>query len=427
MRPRAPIGATGLLVGVAVLAVTASCTTGKRSGPARPLAGPTPITIGVLAGLTGQGAVDAAEIHLNVDLAIAQANASGGIAGHPLRAVYADTGGDAQSAVSAAQQLVEQQHASVLIGGVLSAECAALAQEAPQLKVVYLTASGCPTADLTAQRCNTYTFRLMPAGIQVAGPLSKYLSETYGPHWAIIYPDYAYGRTQLQLYESALAAAGADSPLDIAVPLGEQDPSPYLGRLRDDSTISGVINLEEGADLTAVDGMLWESGIADRLPIVFSGNKDQFGGSYPAGVDGFIFASTHLSAPETGGPDKTYEQAFSEQVLKEPQLAEVLGGPGKSVAGQSGYQTYTTMSALRLSMLQVGFTGQSQTPQLIRALESFSALKGPDFPGGDVQMSEADHQGAASLTIARVSGQEEQVLQTVPAQDLPPIGSCKLS
>jgi ABC-type branched-subunit amino acid transport system substrate-binding protein len=426
--PRASIGAAGRLVAIALVTVSAACTTGKGSNAGGQATGPTPITIGVLAGLTGQGAVDAAEMRLNVDLAITQTNASGGIAGHPLQAVYADTGGDAQSAVGEARQLVAQQHASVLVGGVLSAECMALAHEAAQLKVVYMTASGCPTADLTAQHCNAYTFRLMPAGGQVAGPLARYVAGKFGPHWAIIYPDYAFGRTQLQLYQTALTAAGADPPLAIAVPLGEQDPSPYVDRVREDSAVNGVINLEDGADLTAINSALRESGIADRLPIVFSGSKERFGGAYPADVDGFIFATTHLSTPESGGgADKTYEQAFAEQVLKEPQLAELLGGPGKSVAGQSGYQAYATMSALRLSMLDTGFTGSTGTPKLIEALASMEAPEGPDLPGGAVRMNAADHQGAATLSIARVSGQEEQLLQTVPAQDVPSIGSCKVS
>jgi branched-chain amino acid transport system substrate-binding protein len=367
-------------------------------------------------------------MHLNVDLAIAQANALGGIAGHPLRAVYADTGGDAQTAVLEARRLVDQQAASVLVGGALSSECTALAQEAVQLKIVYLTASGCPLPALTAQKCNAYTFRILPAGPQLAQPLMKYAAGAYGARWAIVYPDYAYGRTQRQIFESALAAAGANSSLAIAIPLGEEDPSPFIAGIPTDGSIDGVVNLEDGADLTAVDDALQQSGLSSRLPVIFSGNKERFGGSYPSSVDGFVFATTHLSTPANGGDgDKGYESAFSEQVLKEPQMAGILGGPGKSVAGQSGYQTYAAMSALEHAMNTSGFTKRSDTPRLIGALESLDEPGGPTFPAGAVRMNAADHQGAATLAVARVSGQTEQMLDSVPADQLPTIGNCKIS
>jgi branched-chain amino acid transport system substrate-binding protein len=418
----------GIALVVAMTAASAACTTVKSTAAGRAASGQDPITIGVLAGITGQGAVDAAEMHLNVDLAIAQTNASGGIAGHPLRAIYVDTGGDPQAAAGEASQLVDRQRASVLLGGALSAECTALAQEAEHLEVVYLTASGCPTAELTAQRCNAYTFRLMPAGLQVVEPLAKYAVDAFGQRWAIVYPDYAFGRSQLELFEAALAAAGANSPVAIPIPLGEQDPTPIIAKIPADGSINGVINLEGGADLTSVDDALRQSGLSGRMPVIFAGNKERFGGSYPNSVDGFIFATTHLSTPANdSGADKTFESAFSQQVLKEPQLAALLGGPGKSVAGQSGYQAYATMSALRQAMIKSGFTGRADTRKLIEALESVEARQSSDFPSGAVRMNAADHQGAAALTIARVTGQAEEPIQAVQPQDLPPIGSCRVS
>lgn len=405
-----------------------ACTIGKRPSSGVPAgAGPVPITIGVLAALTGQGAVDAAEMHLNVDLAIAQTNASGGIDGHQIRAVYADSRGDPILAVKLAGQLVQQDHAAVVVGGVLSAECLAIEQEAARIGVAYLTASGCPSVEVTSKYCNKNTFRMMPVGPQIVTPLAKYIVATYGAHWAIVYPDYAFGQAQLQLYASALSAAGAAAPLEIAIPLGEQDPAPYAARIPTDGSIDGIINAENGADLTAVDSALRSSGAAGRLPVIFSGGKEQFGGAYPDDVDGFVFASVHLSTPAAGAnDDRNYATAFAEQVLKQPQLAEILGGPTRAVAGGSGYQTFVAMSALRQAMLAAHFTGRADTPKLIAALEDFRSAAGPAFPAGDVEMNKIDHQGAATVAIARVAGQSEELLQSVPPGELPPLGSCRV-
>jgi hypothetical protein len=85
------------------------------------------------------------------------------------------------------------------------------------------------------------------------------------------------------------------------------------------------------------------------------------------------------------------------------------------------------VSALRQTMIASKFVDRSDTPRLIAALESFSSPRSPEFPAGAVQINKADHQGAATIHVARVAGQTEQLLQSVPPEALPPIGSCKMS
>jgi branched-chain amino acid transport system substrate-binding protein len=396
-----------------------------RSGAGTPRQAP--IVIGVLADLTGQGAIEAAEIHLNVDLAVAQINAAGGIGGRTLQAVYADPRGDPALARKLARQQVDQQGASVLLGGVLSAECLALTQSAVDLGGVYLTASGCPTAEVTAEYCNKNSFRVLPAGPQLIAPLASYAVSTYGRRWAILYPDYAFGQAQMQAYDAAFTSAGASLPLRIGIPLGDQDPATYVSRIPTDGSIDGLINAETGADLAAVDGVLTEAGVSSRMPVVFSGSKEQFAGSYPDAVNGFLTATPHASSPvDPGDDERAYAAAFGEAVNRQPQMAALLGGPSKAVPGALGYQTYATMSALRLAMEAANFTGRPDTARLIQALESLSVTGGPDFPAGAMQMNRPDHQGSATVQIVRVSGQREEVLQTVPPENIPRIGRCQV-
>ena len=40
-------------------------------------------------------------------------------------------------------------------------------------------------------------------------------------------------------------------------------------------------------------------------------------------------------------------------------------------------------------------------------------------------MNARDHQGVQTTYIAKISGQQEQVLNTIPPNKLPAIGSCK--
>jgi branched-chain amino acid transport system substrate-binding protein len=428
--PALPAGAARkrlqFVVLLALVVALAGCTTGKRA-PASGSTSPanTAITIGVLADLSGEGALSAAEIHLNVDLAIAQANAGGGVNGRQVRAVYADPRADPGLAVSLAKQLVEQNGATVLVGGVFSSECLALAQEASREGVTYLSASGCPTPDLTAKSCNRYSFRVLPVDSQLIPPLAKYLAGAYGRRWAAIYPAYAYGQAQLAGYEQAMVALGGSISTQIAVPVGVTDASPYVAQIPADGSIDGLLNLEQGTDLARVDDALQRSGLSRQMPVVFSGNKETFGGVYPEAVNGFVFSTVHPSVPQPDNSyDQAYAQAFQQQAAKEPQYASTLGGPAKAVSGALGYQTYAAISALIQGMSNTGFTGRRDTPKLIAALQSTNAPLSAAFPGGQVQMNPSDHQGRAQIYIEKVDGQSEDLLQTVPPEDLPQIGNC---
>jgi ABC-type branched-subunit amino acid transport system substrate-binding protein len=100
-----------------------------------------PIVLADLADVTGAFALNGAEMHIGTDLAVAQINQAGGIHGHPLQVLYAD-----------------------------------------------------PKSDPT--------FRLLPTGPQLIGPLSQYLVQNYGKRWAVMYSDYAFGQSQLRAYQA---------------------------------------------------------------------------------------------------------------------------------------------------------------------------------------------------------------------------------
>src|SRR5207244_603242 len=131
-------------VGVALLVVVyllpaGACGGGNTGGGTSGQATGSLIKIGVLDD-TGTGApVEGPEMRVNTDLAIAQANASGGIHGHRLEAVYVNPNTTVDEAVTLAQQLVQQQGVDVLVGGVLSSECLAVEPLAARLQITYLS------------------------------------------------------------------------------------------------------------------------------------------------------------------------------------------------------------------------------------------------------------------------------------------------
>jgi ABC-type branched-subunit amino acid transport system substrate-binding protein len=410
---------------VGLLAV-AACGGGAATSTTTQGATGAPIKIGVLDDNGTNLAVEGAEMRVNTDLAVAQVNAAGGIHNHPLQVTYADPQGQPTEAVSMAQQLVQQQGVDLLVGGVLSSECLGVESLVPRLQVVYLSSTGCAAEAFTAMQCNQYSFRIMPQGRQGLIPLSQYIVKQYGTKWSIIYPDYAFGQSQLAAYKVGLEAAGGELTQIIPIPQNETNMTPYITKIATDGSVNGLINTEVGADLVRASTTIAQFNVGSKLPIVGVFGKERFGGLYPDFLTGDIGQSPELSDyTKDNQYDIAYHKAFQSQLAKEDaNVVQALGGTDKAVPGDLGYEAYTAITALKEAMVSANFTGRADTAKLIAALAKLKSGTSADFPGGSFAMNATDHQGAATTYIAKISGQTEQVLATLAPGSLPAIGSC---
>ncbi len=406
---------------------TAATPSGQAAATGTRAATLSPIKIGVMADLASTTAIEGAEMRIATELAIQTINAAGGINGHPLQAIYVDTKADPAEAVRAAQQLVQQDRVDVLVGAVLSSQCLAVQELAPKLGVVYMASTGCATNDFSGKSCNKYSFRVQSVGSMTAGALAKYLVQTYGKRWAIIYPDYAFGQSQLAAYTAALEQQGGSIVTKIAVPLGEANMTPYVSKIPLDGSVDGLINSLVGTDLARATAVMEQFGVNKKLPIVGAGGKERFGGVYPEALTGSIFIQGNPSDPLPNNPaHQNFIKAFKEQAAKMGNLADVLGGPEKAVPSELGYDAWGAMMALKNAMIAANFTGRADTEKLIAALETLNVPQGPDFPAGPFMMNKSDHQGRWQLYILRINGQTEEILQTIPPDQVPLIGNCKV-
>ena len=412
----------------AAASVLVAIACGGGAAPTNQAATGSPIRLGVLVDNGTSSAIEGAEMRTNTDLAVAQINASGGIKGHKLETIYVDPRGDAAQAVTMAQQLVQQQSADVLVGGIFSPECLGIQNLTARLQVVYMASTGCLSEDFAAKQCNRYSFRVTPAGRQGVFPLSQYIVNTYGKRWALVYSDYAYGQSQANAYTLGLQNAGGELTTKIAIPLNETNVTPYITKIPTDGSINGVINTQAGADVIRSLQAMQQFGIGKKMPVVGVFGKERWQGVYPDVVNGSLAFTNALSdSPAENKQDLAYHKAFRTQLAKEDAAIQgTLGGPDKGVPGISGYQAYTTITALKLAMVASGFTGKRDTDKLIRALERLKAPQGAEFPGGAFTMSASDHQGSMTGYIAKVNGQREEVVSTIPPDKLPPIGSCQV-
>ena len=142
-------------------------------------------------------------------MALEEINAAGGVLGRPLEVVSRDDGGKPGEAVTAANDLVSREGASVLVGTLLSNVGLAVADFANQRKVPFLAAE--PLTDALAwEKGNPYTFRLRPGTYVQAAMLAEEAAELPAKRWAIVAPNYEYGQSAVAAFKSLLSAKRPD-------------------------------------------------------------------------------------------------------------------------------------------------------------------------------------------------------------------------
>ena len=395
---------------------------------AKPAASGAPIKIGILDDVTGQAAVEGAEMRINADMVIDQINTSGGINGHPVQAVYVDPKTQPDQALQFATQLAQQDNVDVLAGAILSSECLGVQSLMPKLGLVYAPLNACATEDLTVKSCNKFTFRAFPVGRQTIDPSIEYITKSYGKKWGIIYPDYAFGQSQVAAYEASLKKVGGELTVKIPVPLGETNVTPYVSKIPTDGSINGLFDSENGTDLARVVGVMQQFGIFKKLPVIQGAlGRESFAGQYPAALDGGILTAVHLSNPIPNNTfDAEYFKAFSDMAKKDSQVAGVLGGPDKATPGTTlGYDAYASMEMLKVAMRSSGFTGKADTQKLITALEGINVTAPSlEFPAGGLIINKQDHQGRMPIYVMKINGQKEDIIQQIPADQLPQFNAC---
>jgi len=124
-------------------------------GPRAALAGST-IKLGALLAVTGPASFLGAPEARTLELLVEQANARGGLSGHPIQLIVKDTGGSPEKAVSFAKQLIEEDQVFAIIGPSTSGETLAVKALAEEGKTLLLS---CAAAEVIVQPVARWVFK----------------------------------------------------------------------------------------------------------------------------------------------------------------------------------------------------------------------------------------------------------------------------
>jgi len=169
-----------------------------------------------------------------MELAVDEVNRAGGLLGRKVELVVRDDNGTPGDAVRVAEELVSREKVDVLMGTFSSAVGLAVADFAKQRKVLFL-ASEPLTDKIVWDNGNRYTFRLRPSTYMQTAMLVPYAAKLGKRRWAIVYPDYEYGKSATAAFKQqmiALQPAGIEF-VEFAVPLGKIDAGPVVQAIAD--------------------------------------------------------------------------------------------------------------------------------------------------------------------------------------------------
>src|SRR5712692_9778148 len=245
------------VAGLLILAILVPVTTAgaQASGP---------ITVGVLAPLTGPFATFARDI---VDGAqLYHDEVSGQMGGRKLQLVVEDYQVRPDVALTKIRKLVERDRAQAVVGIVLSAAALAVKDYVNAQKVPLLI-SGFATAEVLTLQPTPYVFRLTFTASMTGGPGAQWTYRTLKARRAAIIASDSVGPIEnIMAWARGFEEAGGKVVQEIYAPLGTADFAPYIAQLRRDVDVIGVQTV--GADGVRFVKQFQEYGLKGKIPLV---------------------------------------------------------------------------------------------------------------------------------------------------------------
>lgn len=167
------------------------------------------------------------------------------IAGRPVELIQEDTEADPQVGVQAARTLMEREGVDLLTGAVSTAVAYGVIDlaEREQMPFVISNALG---NDAT-RRGVEYVFRTSGSSWQVSHPMGQYLVDQGIENVFVSAADYAAGHEMADGFKEGFTEAGGTVAGEVYPPLGTNDYSSYLTRIRQ-TDAQGVWNFYAGSD-----------------------------------------------------------------------------------------------------------------------------------------------------------------------------------
>lgn len=311
------------------------------------------IKIGEINPLSGRFAQQGLEIHQGVQVAVAEANAAGGIGGRMLELVSRDDQSQPDVAIARAEELCGWEKVLVLTGGYVDSLVGPISEVAKKYRIPYV-ASASLQKELV-QHGNPYFFRV--ARLQgFVEPLCEFLAEKLRPRRLAVLSAATPGSTELaQDLEQCLKTHGLSVHLAEKFRPGTPDFTPLIGKLAN-MDIDVIVSAGFSPDHILFVRQLKENRVAPKAYI------GPFGIAYESFIEAMGADADYLYSTCAWDPEFTLPgtDALSQEFIKRFQ------GLFKRQPNTTNMHGYTSARALIAAMQHVLQRGQALTGDAIR-------------------------------------------------------------
>ncbi|MBH0055208.1 MULTISPECIES: substrate-binding domain-containing protein [unclassified Salinibacterium] len=313
-----------------------------------------PVDISIITSQTGPLAAYGEAYLAGFDAGLDYAtDGTGTVDGRELNIEITDDAGDADKAVTAAKDVIGQGQ-KIIIGTVSSGIALALAEQAEQNKVLYISG---PAAADGITGVNDYTFRSGRQSYQDVATAGTFIGDPAGQSVLVFAQDTAFGQGNVAAATAVLGGQGADVT-SLLVPEDATEFTPFAQQI-----VDAQPDLVFVAWAGATSGAMWEAlsqqGVFDSVPVATGLGDISTYGAYGAASDQISFLNHYFA----GATDNDANSAMVSYLEAEGKQADLFS-PDGFVAAQM--------------VVQAVREGGDDVDAMIAALEgwTFDSVKG---------------------------------------------------
>ena len=338
-----------------------------------------PIRIGEINSYSGIAAGFTQPYRQAVEMAVDEVNTKGGLLGRRVEVLFRDDKGAPAEAVKYAQELVIAERVSLLAGTYLSNVGLAVSDFAKMHKTLFVAAEPLSEA-ITWSQGHRYVFRVRPNTYSQGRMLADRAARLPYRKWAVIGPNYEYGRRAWETFWARLKEHRPDVEL-----VGEHWPT--LAKLEPGGYVTALLSQQPDAVYISLFGSDW-------LAFAREGrSRGLFQKSFTVGIllgEPEYLDPLGLDAPEgmlvTGYPwygislpaHRAFVQKFTERTGHHPVAGALVG--------------YVTFQSIFAAIRKAQST---DTEKLVEALESVTV----ETPIGPITFRPFDHQSTMGAWV----------------------------
>lgn len=361
------------------------------------------IKIGLPVPLSGPYGAEANDQVRNAELAIKQFNAEGGLDGRMAEVLVRDDKLNPGEAATRALELIEKDRVNFIVGGLSAATQLSINNVTKQRKVLYISISQSDAINEVAD-ASPYTFHEAMNPHMTAQAVGRYVMKK-GMRIALLTADYAYGDEIGRGLRRIAKEMGAEIVGEVRHPLGAQDYSTFLPRLRalkpdvlmfNNFGSDNRISIKQAADF----GMRKSAQFVSPI-LTYTARMSGGAAAYEGVVGGTQY---YWELEETTPSSKTYNTAFRE------------ANNGR-YPSDYGAMAYSAVKSLLQAVKQAGSTDTDKVAEALRGLK-YDTYKGPQY------YRPCDQQSVQSVLIIESNSKEAKnpddvfkVLHVEPASE----------